>query len=245
MIDGFYHAISKYYDYIFPVGQEQLAFLKNTCNSTTSKILDVACGNGGYSVALAQEGHLVTAVDLDETMVAQAKHKAQEILSSHEILFRGANMLDLSQAVSGPFDLIFCIGNSIVHLGGLSEVKKFLLETKKLLAKDGSAVFQIINFDRVFAHHITALPTIKNEKIGLTFERNYSFDEESGKVLFGTVLSVDGLKIDNSIPLYPLISDDFAVLLAESGFKDCEFYGDFEGARYDKNNSYMLVIRAR
>ena len=244
MSSGFYHAIATYYDYIFPVGTEQLDFLKNTCTKAHCKILDVACGNGGYSIELSKLGHSITAVDLDATMISQAKSKLKEFNGELEMKVKQADMLLLTETLSEKYDLIFCIGNSIVHLGDIGEIRKFLCETKALLKQDGKVVFQIINFDRVFAHNITFLPTINNEKIKLSFERNYYFEPESGKVLFGTILKVDELKIENSIPLLPLLSEDFVMLMKECGYQDIEVYGDFSSKAYEKNESYMLIIKA-
>ncbi len=69
---GFYEQISKYYDYIFPAGKEQIDFIETAAGTPPKKVLDIACGSGGYSVALAKDGYSVTAVDLDEKMVESA-----------------------------------------------------------------------------------------------------------------------------------------------------------------------------
>jgi len=249
MSEGFYHVIAKYYDYIFPAESAQVTFLRNVCDHLPSRILDVACGSGEYALALATSGHKVVAVDLDETMVACANEK----VASWETNYTGstggirvaqADMLDLSKNVAGAFDLIFCIGNSIVHLGGLAEIKSFFDQAKNLLSEDGKAIFQIINFDRIFSKKITALPTVYNEEIDLTFERNYYFDQDSGKVMFDTVLRVGTWQVANSIPLFPLFSQDLFALLKESGYEKIEVFGDFEGTAYHADTSYMLVVKA-
>ena len=75
---GFYEQISKFYDYIFPVSNEQKEFLKSLISNTSIRVLDIACGSGGYSIELAKLGHNVTAVDLDIEMVTLAKQKANK-----------------------------------------------------------------------------------------------------------------------------------------------------------------------
>lgn len=154
-----------------------------------------------------------------------------------------ANMLTLTVDLAEKYDLIFCIGNSIVHLGGLNEIEKFLSDVKSLLKVGGSAIFQIINYDRVMKKGITSLPTITDETIGLYFERMYELDRVSGNVLFNTFLKVNNEKIENSIPLYPLLSDDFLNLIKQVGFINIELFGDFKGSKYDTENSYMTVLR--
>ncbi|MEI6602490.1 MAG: class I SAM-dependent methyltransferase [Clostridia bacterium] len=249
MSKGFYDAIAKYYDYIFPAEQAQVTFLENAMRHTPSRILDVACGSGSYAEALATAGYAVVAVDLDETMVACANAKAAEWTKNHigstgDFSVAQADMLDLSKSVTGAFDLIFCIGNSIVHLGGLEEIKSFLLQAKCMLSEDGKAIFQIINFDRIFSKQISTLPTIFNQEIDLSFERNYYYERDSGKVMFHTLLRVGTWQVTNTIPLFPLFFQDFSTLLKESGYEKIEVFGDFQGTEYNVDTSYMLVVKA-
>ena len=75
---GFYEQISKYYDYIFPTGDAQLQFIKETAGAPDKKVLDVACGSGGYSIELAKARFKVTATDLDEAMISMAREKAHK-----------------------------------------------------------------------------------------------------------------------------------------------------------------------
>ena len=238
---GFYEEISKYYDNIFPIGNEQIAIIMETAGKPPKAILDVACGTGGYSLELAKQGYLVTAVDIDAKMVEAARDKAK--INNVEFNAIQANMLTLTVDLAEKYDLIFCIGNSIVHLGGLNEIEKFLSDVKSLLKVGGSAIFQIINYDRVMKKGITSLPTITDETIGLCFERMYELDRVSGNVLFNTILKVNNEKIENSIPLYPLLSNDFLNLIKQVGFINIELFGDFKGSKYDTENSYMTVLR--
>jgi len=60
---------------IFSRRRKSIEFYKNCAGKPGGKILDVACGSGGYSVELAKEGYLVTAVDIEEEMVEKVKRK--------------------------------------------------------------------------------------------------------------------------------------------------------------------------
>ncbi|MEI6132152.1 MAG: class I SAM-dependent methyltransferase [Bacillota bacterium] len=247
MSESFYKKISEYYDYIFPVGMEQLLYIKNACAKRNCVIFDIACGTGGYSIALSKEGHKLLALDLDRAMVEKAKMKIAEnkkLFETLNIEVAEGSMLEISDVFREKGDLLFCIGNSIAHLNNLEDVRQFLTEVKKSLKPGGCAIFQIINFDRVFSNNISSLPTLRNEEIGLIFERNYYFDKENGKVLFNTILFVEEQRIENTISLYPLLADDFKKLLNETGYTAFEMYGDFNETKYEKDSSFMLVIKA-
>jgi glycine/sarcosine N-methyltransferase len=239
---GFYEEISEYYDYIFPVGKDQLEFLKEAGGKPPKDILDIACGTGGYSLALAGMGYNPTAVDIDSKMTEEAGKKARA--GGFDINVIQADMISLTSFIKTKHDMAFCIGNSLVHLGGVDEIGTFLKEVKLLLKEKGTAVFQIINYDRIIAKGISELPAISNDEKGLSFTRSYKHDKYTGKILFNTVLSVEGKKIENTIPLFPLMHSDFLTLLKQAAFTEIQVFGDFKHTPYDRDNSYLLVIKA-
>jgi len=239
---GFYDEISKYYDDIFPVDKEQVNFLSETSGKPPKYLLDIACGTGGYSLELAKLGYKVTAVDLDEKMVKELKNKAENL--NIDIQAIQSNMLDIDKRINNKFDLAFCIGNSLVHLAGEREIEKFLKEMKGMLNENGSLIVQIINYDRVLENKVSFLPTIKNAERGLEFSRIYGYDSEKSKILFKTVLKVDGNIIENEIALYPILADNLVNLVHKAGFENVNIYGDLEGVEFNKNSSYVLVLSA-
>jgi 2-polyprenyl-3-methyl-5-hydroxy-6-metoxy-1,4-benzoquinol methylase len=230
-------------------------------------VLDVACGSGGYAIELSKLGFNVTAVDLDEAMLEMAAEKARKEKLDIDIVKCDIRELkktllnenirknkengrnnDIGSKEQGKlFDCIFCIGNSIVHLGSYDEILQSLKQMLDLLAIDGVLVLQIINYDRIINLGIKELPAIKNEKIALEFIRKYEFSNSSGLVNFNTLLTIgngdEKEKYENSVQLYPIRSGEMLKLLYDSGFNEVEFYGDFDKSPF-KEDSYMLVVKA-
>jgi ubiquinone/menaquinone biosynthesis C-methylase UbiE len=240
---GFYEELSKYYDVIFPAGEEQVSFLKEIAGKPPKAVLDIACGSGGYSVELAKLGYQVTASDLDKEMLNRLDCKASA--GELPIKLLHANMLDLESKLTDKYNLAFCIGNSIVHLENLQQIQKFLAGARNLLQPDGGLVIQIINFDRILLRDIKSLPLIEDKKSGLTFERNYDYDRQKNIIYFKTRLNAGVNSYDNEIPLYPLLQDELISALSQAGFKKVKLFGDFNGNEFDKYNSFMLVLWAR
>lgn len=243
---GFYEQISKYYDYIFPVGQAQLDFIRQAAGSPPVRILDVACGSGGYAAELSKAGYAVTAVDIDEKMVEKAKEKILSGKLSADIL--RCDMKELEERLYPGFGCIFCIGNSIVHLDSRDEILEVLRQMHALMEKGGTLILQIINYDRILKYKIDELPPVVNEDINLEFIRKYELSEDGKHIDFNTTLTVDenGEKIEykNSVKLLPLESRIMHELLEKAGFSNIEFFGDFKYSVYDEN-SFMLVVKAR
>lgn len=243
---GFYEQISKYYEYIFPAGRDQLDFIIKTAGAPPKKILDVACGTGGYSAELAKAGYNVAAADIDRSMVEMARDRMKQEGLQADVLI--CDMTDIGRALEINFDCIFCIGNSIVHLGSIEAITDTLSQMRSRLVNGGSVILQIINYDRILKYGITSLPAIKDESIGLEFIRNYEYDKAAGMIRFVTVLTVAGEhgeeRYENSIELLPLQSSDLRIAMINAGFSDIEFFGDFKGSGYD-DASFMLVARGR
>jgi len=240
---GFYEKISKYYDYIFPISSETVDFIKRTSGNPPKAILDAACGTGGYSLELEKHGYALTAVDIDKSMIEGLKQKA--IAAGSHIEFLQAGMLDLERKLDEKmFDVVFCIGNSLVHLDNQNEISEFFFIAKSVLAPKGKLIIQTINYDRVISRDVRSLPTISNKSVGLSFERYYRYERDINKVMFKTILRVADKKIENEIPLYPVRYDDSIVMLKNAGFKNIFVYGGFDNSDFDKENSYMMVIEA-
>jgi SAM-dependent methyltransferase len=73
-------------------------------------VLDCACGTGTLAVGLALRGFEVSASDASEEMVARTRALAAEHGVRLEATTRMWEELD-----GGPFDAVFCVGNSITH----------------------------------------------------------------------------------------------------------------------------------
>jgi len=242
---GFYDEISKYYDKIFPAGEEQLSFIKEAAGEKTAKILDIACGSGTYSVPLAKEGYKVTAVDIEEEMIRKLKDKAAK--EKVEVEAYVCSMTELEEKLAEKYQVLFCIGNSLVHLNTLGEIENALGQMYNLAEDDGTVIVQIMNYDRIIRLGLKGLPKIINDEEGLEFIREYEYKPDVNKIDFNTTLIVkdgsDTKTFKNTVELLPLLSGQLTGMVERVGFKRYECYGDFKGSPY-KEDSYMLVLKA-
>ncbi len=66
----FYQSIADYYEQIFPLNKAQITFAEESLHgSKQSRLLDIGCGTGSLSIALSEFSEIVTAIDLDESMI--------------------------------------------------------------------------------------------------------------------------------------------------------------------------------
>jgi cyclopropane fatty-acyl-phospholipid synthase-like methyltransferase len=89
------------------------AFAARRFGAPPAHILDMPCGAGRHSLALAEMGYRVTGVDLSEDAIARARHAAAvRSLPAH---FVRRDMR--SFATDAPADGVVCLGNSISYSG--------------------------------------------------------------------------------------------------------------------------------
>lgn len=237
----FYQAISKHYDAIFPLGEAQLKLLQEEFGGK-NKILDLACGTGTYALALGAEGFQVYGLDLDASMVAEAKRKAEQGGGKAE--FFVADMQDCAKLFSPEsFGGIFCIGNSLVHLPSKEHLGTLVKNVFDLLEEGGVFISQIVNYDRVLHYGITELPVIHNRQAGVRFIRKYKYNEEHRRIIFSGTLEVEGEKpVTNSVTLLPLLKDEMIAMHQEAGFKQIETFGGFRREPFTLDTQALVVV---
>lgn len=94
------------------------------------KILDIGAGTGRYSVALAEEGYDVTAIELVKYNLGILKSKNSSVKAMQ------GNALNLKKLASDQFDLTLLFG-PMYHLFGFEDKKKALEEAKRVTKPGG------------------------------------------------------------------------------------------------------------
>lgn len=240
----FYQILSKVYDDIFPMDEDTLNFLTQDLK-LRSRILDLACATGNYSLPLVQKGHAVDGIDLDEDMVGIAKEK----LKGFDANIVYGDMRCIKQIFGDKkYNLIFCIGNSIVHLDDKNKIQELIKDIYSLLDEQGQMVIQIINYDRITEQNIHSLPVIENKQKKLKFIRNYFFEDISDKVIFKAKLIVETNNeenevYENSIELIALRDEELNYMVKNAGFRNIHIFGGFDMKPYDMD-SFLTVLKA-
>jgi ubiquinone/menaquinone biosynthesis C-methylase UbiE len=238
----FYTELSDFYDIIFPTDSDTVEFLCKDLKPG-AKILDLACGTGDYSIALSKKGYIVDGIDLNGDMIKKAKEKTKGL----DINFMECDMTRINDVLKNEkYDLIFCIGNSIVHLSTKNEIEKFVSNIYNMLSDNGTMIIQIINFDRIFKYNIKSLPTIEKPDKGIIFIRSYEYENKDFLSFSSEVIYSDGIDkktYSNSVTLIPLLFRELTSMTDSAGFKSIQSYGGFNCSEYNED-SYTLVIKA-
>jgi 2-polyprenyl-6-hydroxyphenyl methylase / 3-demethylubiquinone-9 3-methyltransferase len=118
---------------------QRLAFIRERLMLKGAKVLDLGCGGGILSEALAVEGALVTAIDLSPEQIDIAKLHALESGINVDYRKLASNVLAEQQRES--FDAITCM-EMLEHV---PEPESILADCRALLKPDGKLFLSTIN----------------------------------------------------------------------------------------------------
>jgi len=235
----FYKALSTYYDIVFPFSQDKFEFLKKGLDED-AKILDVGSGTGTYSIPFAKIGYKVFSFDYSEDMAEILIDKGKGIDGFIPFKF---DMDKIDEIDSDEFKLIYCIGNTLVHLGSKEKIENFFKNSFNKLDEGGSLIIQIVNYDRVLKNNISELPFINREDAGVTFKRTYEF--EDGMINFIGDLKVnikdETKEYKNSTQILPILKSELDSYAKNVGFENIEYYGSFAGAEYTDDSNALIM----
>jgi len=114
-----------------------------------STVLDAACGTGVSAAALARRGFTVSAADGSDAMAAMA---AARFRREHlEIPLVRSLWADLPAACAERFDVVLCIGNSLVHATGQDAMVQALTGLRRMLRPGGHLVIDSRNWEKLHA----------------------------------------------------------------------------------------------
>ncbi len=237
---SFYHQIAPFYHHIFKINTTQVDFIKSKIPENDCDVIDIGCGIGTLSFELITYYKTVLGIDMDSEMIQAALKKKDD--KYKRLQFQRLSMLKLNTFIAeNSIDGIICFGNTLVHLNSLDEIGDFLQQSKTALKVNGKLLLQIVNYDKVLSKNITQLPLIENDDI--SFERNYRYRKSENKIDFNTRLTVNATQqlIENSIELLPLLKNELALLLHKAGFKNCNYYGNFNQEPYAIDSPALII----
>ena len=155
IVQTFYDSMADQYDKLFEdwtaTTHEQALILnrifKDYGFDHNSQILDCACGIGTQSIGLAALGYKITASDISDGELKQAKERAKQ--NNVIIRFERAVFCRLSETFSDQFDIIIAMDNAIPHMLTRNDLEKAIRSIILQIKKGGIFVASIRDYDKL------------------------------------------------------------------------------------------------
>ncbi len=117
----------------------RLAYVESRCQLRGKRVLDVGCGGGILTEAMAQKGALVTGIDIANKALAVARLHLLE--SGLTVDYRESTVEQFADSQEEPFDVITCM-EMLEHVPDPGSV---IHSIARLVKPGGSAFFSTIN----------------------------------------------------------------------------------------------------
>jgi glycine/sarcosine N-methyltransferase len=228
----------------------EIPFLLSSMGRPEKKrALDIACGSGRHTVALAKQGVDVIGLDMSRTMIEAAqKHAAANEVRATFIV---ADMIDFESVVEGSFDLVFVLGNSLALLKDTDSVRLLIKALYGRLNERGCLLAQILNFEEIHWTGFRNFPTktgVLSDGTEVTFSRMFEHtDYPDSSTLIMTVFRRIEDKWVSEISTQKVLNLNYSIvsgILNTIGFSGVEFFSDYMQSPFERKVSRNMVIRA-
>lgn len=168
----------------------------------TKKIIDIGAGTGRYSVALAEEGYDVTAVELVKYNLGMLKLKNSSVKA-----YQG-NALKLSRFADHSFDVALLFG-PMYHLFTFEDKLKALKEAKRVVKPGGNIlVAYVMNEYSILTYGFKENHILECLQQGKVTEDFHTVTEEKDLYSYVRLEDIDALRQAAELERMKIISAD-------------------------------------
>lgn len=210
-----------------------------------AKVLDLCCGMGRHSMALAEAGFEVTGVDLSEVLLREARRNDPE----QRVTWLQADMRKLP--FTGGFDAVVNLFSSFGYFKEDHEHIQVLREIKRVLKPDGRFIIDYLN-PSYTADHLIPESERMDEGQRIVERRMIMNGYVMKRITISQVNKIAGNDQGESrepreylerIKLYT--AEQFTDMLGEAGLALERIYGSHAGESYDPMLSPRMILLGR
>lgn len=206
--------------------------------SRGSAVLDASCGTGINAAVLARRGFDVWATDGSEAMIeeAAARFRREQLT----IPLRRCLWADLPGTIAERFDVVLCVGNSLVHAAGRDAMVAALTGLRRMARPGGHVVIDSRNWEKLNAERrIVRVASRVNTRNGRRCLSFYAWeiperlqDEHVAHIVF---VFEDGDRTethDHPVSFRPFTIAELRERLELAGLREVDTDFDASGDRY-------------
>ena len=207
--------------------------LKNVEREKVKLVLDMACGSGRHAISFAQAGFDVTAIDLSENLLNVAKSNAEKEKVNVDFILSDIRKFNPEK----KFDLVLNLFTSLGYFEKDEENRGVIQKAFELMNSGGWFVLDYFNKNYILNNLIPiTVENIAGKRITQTREIKNNRVEKNIIIRNGEKES----HYQESVRLYS--KEEVIKILERTGFEIVKIFGDFDGSKFDANNSPRLIV---
>ena len=235
---------AKFYDLEFAQRDIEIPFYVKQARLAGEPVLEVACGTGRLTLALARAGIEITGLDISRPMLECARRKAAAELLIVNWLERDCREINIER----QFALIFSATNAMQHLQDLDSVNAFLTSAKNALRPGGTLILDVFNpvpskLARTAAtryHHKTITEAEGRE---LRVEAATQYDSASQILGFTLFYLRDGQLVrTKNVNMRCFFPEELMALCHFNGLEVVQRYGNYDELPFTSNSPKQILL---
>jgi cyclopropane fatty-acyl-phospholipid synthase-like methyltransferase len=214
----------------------EVIFIKDVLNvAPGSAILDMPCGTGRHSIALAKEGFHLTSVDISREFLDGLRKKVNEQKLAIEIIHGNILSLDLKD----NFDGAFCLGNSFGYFN-FPGMETFV---NKVSASLKPSAKWIINTGLIAESFLAKFIKEKRYELdGLTMEITNDYDEWNSCLLTTLTYTKNGKQQIHRFKHHVYTVAELIRLLGKHNLKTIALYNSTDKAAFRLGDVQLYLV---
>lgn len=210
--------------------------IKNTALQKSSRVLDLACGAGRYSILFAKHSFDVTGVDLSKNLLSIAKENSSRLGLNINFINQDLRKLNLPE----KFHLVINLFTSFGYFQTDEENQKVINFVYNYLIDNGYFILDFFNT----VHLRKNLIPVSYDKLAdgvIKQERKF----EGNRIVKRVLVFRSGQEkiFYESIRAY--CKEELVKLLSLSGFNILKVFGDYHGLEFEERTSPRIIIFAQ
>jgi len=203
------------------------------------RVLDLCCGPGRFSVAMAKRGFKVTGVDRTTFLLDKAKSHASN--SGTEVEFVQCDMRDFMRPEA--FDLALSMFTSFGYFDDKGEDLRVLRNIHTSLVDGGRLVLDVMGKERIAKIFLkTVCDTLEDGSMLL--QKHEIFDDWT-RIRNEWIVIRDGKTRSFKFHHTVYSGEELRSLLFRAGFREVKLYGDYDGSVYGVDARRLVAIAAK
>lgn len=237
----FYHCMFSPAD--FQRAEVQTQAMLNLLGVMPHSVLDLGCGPGRHSLALARSGCAITAIDTSAFLLQRLREKLQQ----HNTAEQDDLQIDIEQtdmrSFSRPqaFDLVVCLWSSFGYFEAAADNHKVLQQSLANLRAGGRLVIDVAGKESLL-RQLQPVHADEFDDGSLLITRPVLIDDMTRMEVEWLLLHADDTVARTCFTHFIYSAAELQQMLHQAGFSKVQCYGDWDGCDYDLDAERLIVV---